>query len=105
MATLLKTICVTAGVCMSALAAAGAATAAQAGDLAVHIRIGDLNLNSVEGRAAFETRVDRAASTLCQDRRDLDSNAACRRDVRAEADAQLDTPAVRNGETLASARP
>lgn len=104
MTTLLKTICVAAGVSMAALAATGAASSAQAQDQAVHIRIGDLNLNTPQGHAVFESRVNAAARRLCEDRRDLSSNSACQRDVRAEAEDGLNELASRGSLNLALAR-
>jgi UrcA family protein len=103
MTTLLKTICVAAGVSMAALAATGAASAAQADDPAVRIQVGDLNLNTPQGRAAFDVRVSQAARRFCEDRRDLAWNMSCRRAVREEAMDKLAELARRDGVNLASA--
>lgn len=104
MTTLLKTICVAAGVSMAAFVATGAASSAQAQDQAVHIRVGDLDLNTPQGHAVFESRVNAAARRLCEDRRDLSSNSACQRDVRTQAQDGLNQLASRDGVRLASAR-
>jgi len=104
MTTLLKTICVAAGVSMAALAATGAASSAQAEDQLVRIQVGDLNMNTPQGRSAFDFRISRAARQLCEDRSDLDSNMACRRAVREEAMDNLTRLAGREGVNLASAR-
>lgn len=104
MTTLSKTICVAAGVSMAALVATGAASSAQAGEQAVHIRVGDLNLNTPQGHATFESRVNTAARRLCEDRRDLGANIACQRDVRAEAEDGLNELASRGNVHLAWAR-
>lgn len=105
MTTLLKTICVAAGVSMAALATTGAASLAQAADQPVRIQVGDLNLNTAQGRAAFDLRVGQAARRLCEDRRDLASNTACRRAVQEEAMDKLTSElARRDGVDLAWAR-
>jgi UrcA family protein len=85
MTSLLKTICVAACVSTAALAATGAASSLQAAEDPVRIQAGDLNLNTPQGRAAFNVRVDRAARQMCEERRDLILNAECQRDVRQEA--------------------
>jgi UrcA family protein len=104
MTTLLKTICVAAGVSMAALAATGAASSAQAEDRSIHIQVNDLNLSTPQGRAAFDFRVSRAARQLCEDRGDLRSNMACRRAVQDEATESLNQLARRDGVNLAAAR-
>jgi UrcA family protein len=102
MTTLLKTICVAAGVSMAALAATGTASSAQAADPSVRIQVGDLDLTTTQGRAAFEFRLSRAARQFCEDRRDLASNMACQRAVREEAMDNLTDLARRDGMNLAS---
>jgi UrcA family protein len=80
MTTLLKAICVTAGVCAAALA-----TAASAQTTPARIQVSDLNLNSAQGRAAFDARVERAARTMCESYEILSVHDACMRAVREEA--------------------
>ena len=104
MTTLLKTICVAAGVSMAALAATGATPSAQAADQPVRIQVGDLNLNTPQGRAAFDFRASQAARQLCEDRRDLISYMACQRTVGEEAMDNLTELARREGVNLASVR-
>ena len=104
MTTLLKTICVAAGVSMAALAATGAASSAQAEDRSIHIQVNDLNLSTPQGRATFDFRVSQAGRKLCEDRADLSSNMACRRAVRDEATESLNQLARRDGVNLAAAR-
>jgi UrcA family protein len=102
MTTLLKTMCIAAGVSMAALAATGAAFSAQAAEQPVRIQVGDLDLNTPQGRATFDVRVNRAARQLCDDQRDLGLLAACKRAVREEAMDNLTELARRDGVDLAS---
>lgn len=104
MTTLLKTICVAASVSMAALAMTGTASWAQAADQTFRIQVNDLNLDTPQGRAAFDFRVGQAARRLCEDQRDLFSNAACQRAVRQEAKDNLTELARRDGVNLAWAR-
>lgn len=104
MTTLLKTICVAASVSMAALTMTASAASAQAADQNFHIQVSDLKLDTPQGRAAFDFRVAQAARRLCEDRRDLSSNAACQRAVRQEANDNLADLARRDGVNLAWAR-
>jgi UrcA family protein len=85
MTTLLKAISVAAGVSMAALTMAASAQAAEA----VRIQVSDLNLNTPQGRAAFDARVTQAAHRICAGDRTLSGSMACERAVRQEAQDNL----------------
>ena len=78
-------------VCLGA--AAGPAAAAQTDDAARIVFVGDLNLQTRAGRAAYDARVRTAAEAVCAtDRKDIASQAAEARCVkRAIANASTVT--------------
>ena len=104
MTTLSQTICVAAFVSMAALAATGAASPAQAEAPTFRLQLADLNLNTPQGRAAFEFRLSQAETRLCEDRGDLHSTQECQRAVREEVMDDMADLARREGVSLAPAR-
>jgi UrcA family protein len=74
-------------VALAALPMAALATAASAAP--VRVQVGDLDLSSKTGQAAFTARVEAASRTLCGADRDLGRQAACRVAVRQEANEKL----------------
>jgi len=74
------------------LAIGGSARAAESSMLPVRILVGDLDLAQVQGAAAFDRRLDRAAMTFClQNGVEMGRINACRQAVRDEAVAKLTT--------------
>jgi UrcA family protein len=84
MTTLLKAFSVAAGAAIAALSIAATAQAEP-----VRIPVDDLNLNTDQGQAQFNRRVEHAARVMCDDQADLRSNMACRQAVRDEAKDNL----------------
>jgi UrcA family protein len=82
MTPLPQTICIAAVVSVAALATTGAASSAQAEPQTVRIQLDDLDLKTPQGRAAFEFRLSRAETRLCEDRGDLHATQECQRAVR-----------------------
>ena len=54
------------------------------------VRVADLNLASAQGRAAFASRVDHAATRYCAGEKSLVQAAACKAAVRDEVNAKAD---------------
>jgi UrcA family protein len=103
MKTLFKAVSVAAGVSVAALV--GFASAAQAQE-EVHIQVSDLDLNSPADAARFNARVDRAASQMCVDYRQISTHEACVAAVRDEANANLSRQLTgQNNLALAAPRP
>jgi UrcA family protein len=67
------------------VAALSTAAHAQTGSSHERIYVGDLNLATASGKAAFETRVDHVARRFCSTEKNLELQAACHTGVTAEA--------------------
>jgi UrcA family protein len=80
MTTLLKATSIAAAASAALLAMAASAQAET-----VRIQVSDLNLNTPQGLAQFNARVDRAARQICAGDADMHMNIQCRRAVREEA--------------------
>lgn len=101
MKTMLKAVGVAAGVSFAALVLGGVATPALAQQTnsegvpsqEVHIPVADLDLNTPEGAAKYNTRVRNAAEQLCTEYPEAGINvyehSDCVRAVREEADNNL----------------
>ena len=79
-----------------------AATAAHAAPAAAHVQIGDLDLSSQTGKAAFERRVQVAGRDMCRDEKTLSAQYGCRTGVRAEAQDKLAAVMASRSTTLAA---
>lgn len=81
---------------LSGAALAGAAAAQTNSASVARIPFGDLNLSTASGAAAFDSRVAKAAQTMCRNATRpasrLNDSAHCTAAVRAEAVSQLPTP-------------
>lgn len=106
MKTVLKAVSVAAGLSMGAFALGGAAAPAMAQD--VHIAVGDLNLNTPQGRAQYDQRVRMAADRTCPGIQELQRHRACLNAFREAADENLSNQQMRlsrqQGESLAAGR-
>jgi len=80
---------------LSGAALAGAASA-QTSSGSARIPFGDLNLSTATGAAAFDSRVAKAAQTMCRNATRpasrLNDSAHCTAAVQAEAVSRLPTP-------------
>ena len=74
-----------AAVPFAALSTASHAQTAPSGYTRESVRIGDLNLASVSGKATFDHRVDHAVRHFCSTEKNLSQQTACQTAVRAEA--------------------
>lgn len=79
-----------------ALTALSGAASAQTSNGSTRIPFGDLNLSTPAGAAALDTRIDKAARTMCRNATRpasrLSDSAHCVAAVRAEAVSKLPTP-------------
>lgn len=87
MKSVLNAVNVVVGLSVAALALGGLAAPAMAQD--VRIPVGDLNLNTAQGRAQFDVRVKEAAERTCPGIRELARHDACVRTFREAADENL----------------
>ncbi|NGM51373.1 UrcA family protein [Caulobacter sp. 602-2] len=81
---------------LAAVPLIGIAQVAHAGERAVTVRVGDLNLASPADAAEFEARSKEAVKQFCgvrasKERLDLLSRRACANEVRAEINDKLST--------------
>ena len=68
-----------------------------------HVRYGDLDLSTASGRATLDSRINRAARTVCWiENANLRGTEACRLESVANAHAQLDRAAQAQNIQLAS---
>lgn len=88
---------ITAIASLSLLLAAAPAIAQDAAPATAHVQVSDLNLNSAEGRAELDKRLDRAVDTVCPaaqsiaDPREVQLARACRAATRATVAEQRRT--------------
>lgn len=92
MNSMLKAVSVAMGASVAALVLAGVVSSAHAQE--VHIKVGDLNLQTPEGAAIYDQRVDRAAREMCANSTanfapGYTANQDCMQAVRDEANANL----------------
>jgi UrcA family protein len=73
---------------LAVLPVAALSTAAHAAPV-TRVQVADLNLASIEGVAAYHSRVAAAAKQFCSDEKNLVQNAACKAGVRAEVQEKL----------------
>ena len=71
---------------LAALPLAAVASQAQA---APAVRIADLDVNTAEGRAAYDQRVEAAADRFCRETKGLSAIYACKVGVRTEVQEKL----------------
>jgi UrcA family protein len=74
---------------LAVLPVAALTTAAHAQPAPQHIEIGDLDLSTKAGVAAFDERVQRVSWQMCRDAADLRARAACQSAIHEEARDKL----------------
>jgi UrcA family protein len=84
---MLNAVSVAAAISIGALGLGGLAAPALADD--AHISVGDLNLDTPQGRARFDERVKAAAKEMCASYQQLSRHRQCLSDFREAADENL----------------
>src|SRR4051794_18964301 len=87
---------------MLALAALPIAALTTAAHAATTVRVGDLNLATDQGLAAFHQRANHAAQTFCADQQGVAAERACRKGVKVELTEKM---AILRDAQLAKSQP